>query len=529
MLNRIRTHWTLIALIVLMGLQLWVGAIWIMTDARLGDGVCCSFTAPVLEIMLADATDQLGWPWSRYRQSMGLLVWPALMAKKITADSPDFLLWLNLWMGVGTQILLYDIGRRLSGRLAGLVAAGVFPMIPAVALMHRRWDALAPQHLVLVAALWMLIQSRNLTKPLQTAGFVLVAMVGCVLSARETDNLLFMAAVGAMTTGAVLRGLSTGQGPQDNEPPGRTRSLLGATVVASAMAAFCVHYAFPLVDFSYFGDEMGNQSYEDGAAKWSWQALIAYPMRMYSDDFTPWIALPFVAALLPYIRGGRGRSELLSWLVLPLLALSLVGKKNYYYAGVIYPAIPLILGLGLAQLKSVQIRVGLAAAVLVVSWLQFSSRSLPTSTFPQSLTRVDWTGSVGPQQHLFQGIVALNLAPRGPSEIAPLLTMIQPQITESSCACPQHLVIHGEGDFSEIHLRLRMTDPCLAMSPGSRVDHPDSVGWVVTTRSACGQQTPPQGVAPLDLTQELKMGEACAQLWQRGGRRLCGTVGSPPD
>ena len=279
MLNRLRTHWTLVSLITLLGLQLWVGAIWIISDGRAGDGVCCSFTAPVFDILLADATDQLGWPWSTYRRSMGLLVWPALWARKLTGPNPDFLLWLNLVSGVCTQILLYDIGRRMSSGLAGLVAAGLFPMIPAVAFVHRRWDALAPQHLIIVAALWFLLQSRSLTRAVPTTGFVLVAMLGCVLSARETDNLLFMAAVGAMTLGAVGRGLITGAGPDAQASPGRAQSFLGAAIVAGVMAIFCVEYAFPLVDFAYFGDEMGNQSYEQGASRLSLSAFSAYPMR----------------------------------------------------------------------------------------------------------------------------------------------------------------------------------------------------------------------------------------------------------
>jgi hypothetical protein len=529
MLNRIRTHWTIAALIVLVGLQLWVGSIWILTDARAGDGVCCSFTAPVFDILLADGTDQLGWPWSRYRRSMGLLVWPALWAHKLTGSSPDALLWLNLLTGVLCQVCLYGIGRRLSSGLAGLVAAGIFPMIPAVAFVHRRWDALAPQHLVLLAALWLLLLSSNLTRWLPTLGFVLVAMIGCVLSARETDNLLFMAAVGAMTLGAAGRGLSTGQGPIGREHPGRTHSLLGGLIVAAVMGVFCWWYAFPLVDFAYFGDEMGNSSYEQGAAKRSLGAIFAYPMRIYSDDLTPWLAWPFLGGLGLWLRRGAGRAEVGAWLLLPLVALALVGKKNFYYAAVIYPGLALVLGLGLGALKHKRIPLGLATGLLLLGWMQFSSRSLPSSTFPKALGTVDWTGTVGPQQHLFQGIVPLNLAPRGPSEVAKLLPMLSPRITESSCDCPQQLVVHGQGDYSELLLRLKTVDPCLTMSAGSRVDHPDSVGWVLTTQSACGSTTAPAGVPRLQQVAEQQTGQGCAQLYKRTGRRLCGTTGSPPE
>jgi hypothetical protein len=529
MLDRIRTHWTLLALIVLMGLQLWVGIIWILADARVGDGVCCSLTAPVMDILLADGTDQLGLPWSRYRQSLGLLVWPALGAYKLTGASPDFLLWLNLCMGLLSQLLLYDIARRLSGPVAGLVAAGLYPMIPAVAFVHRRWDAIAPQHLVLLAALWLLLRSRNLTKSLPTVGFVIAAGIGCVLSARETDNLLFMAAIGAMTIGPVIRGLASGSGPDSKPGPGRLRTVVGATAVAGVMAAFCWTYAFPLMDFAYFSDELGNRSYEAGAAKLSWAAFAAYPLRLYSDDLTPWLMLPLLAALVPYIRRGKGRAEVLCWLLLPLLALGLVGKKNFYYAAIIYPAVPLVIGLGLGSLRHKRLQLSLAAGLLLLSWLQFSSRSLPTSTFPRALARVDWTGAVGPQSHLFQGIPMLNLAPRGPSPIDPIYQLIAPEITAPSCDCPQHLVVHGEGDFSEIQLRLKLVDPCITMSPGSRVDHPDSVGWVLTSQSACGSTTPPAGMPRIEQVSEVSTGDGCAQLWRRSGRRLCGTSGPPPD
>ena len=48
------------ALLLLIAAQVWVGVLWIQADGSLGDGVCCSFTAPVFEIMRADGTDQRG-------------------------------------------------------------------------------------------------------------------------------------------------------------------------------------------------------------------------------------------------------------------------------------------------------------------------------------------------------------------------------------------------------------------------------------------------------------------------------------
>ena len=139
-----------LALLWVVAAQVWVNALWIDTDGRIGDGVCCSFTAPVFDILKADGTDQLGYPWSTYRRSMGLLVWPALAMHKVLGANPDFLLWLNLLVVIMTQIVLFDIGRRLSDQFGGLLAAAIFPMVPAVAFMARRWDAMIHQHFLLV-------------------------------------------------------------------------------------------------------------------------------------------------------------------------------------------------------------------------------------------------------------------------------------------------------------------------------------------------------------------------------------------
>jgi hypothetical protein len=529
MLKSLRTHWTVVALLVIVGLQLWVQALWIDADARLGDGVCCGFTSPVFEILLADATDQLGWPWSPYRQSMGLLVWPALVARKIVGPHPDFLLWLLVGGMVLTQGLLYDIGRRLVSGTAGLVAAGLFPMIPAVSYVNRRWDAMAPQHLVLVAALWFLLGSNGFSRIGGTLGFVAMAMVGCVLSARETDNLLFMAAIGAMAIGPAVRGLWTGRGLAETTTPGRWRCGFGAAAVAVVMAVFCVKYAFPLVDFYYFQDELGNRSYEEGAARMSLAALVAYPARLYTDDLTPWLAIPFVAALVSYARRGPARAELLTWLVLPLIALGFVGKKNFYYAAIIYPVVPLILGLAIAQWRPPRVRVPIAIGLLVLTWVQWSSRSLPTSTFPAALSRVDWTGALGPQAHLFQGIVPLHLGPRGRTTHATEIAMLQPLITTDSCACPQHLLVIGNSDFSDLALQLKMTDPCLTMSTYPRIDHPDSVGLVIESRARCGADSRPRiPFGPLRFIDERTGDGGCTKLWSRNVGRLCGTRGSPP-
>ncbi|MEC8192193.1 MAG: hypothetical protein VX944_05990 [Myxococcota bacterium] len=519
-----RTALPLLALALLLAAQSWVNALWIGTDQGLGEGVCCSFTAPVFDILKADGTDQLGWPWSTYRRSMGLLVWPALAARKVVGANPDFLLWLNFAVVLLTSLLLYDVGTRMSNRWGGVISAAIFPMVPAVAFMARRWDAMVHQHLLLAAGAAVALRSNGFRNWGWTAAFGIVAAIGSVLSARETDNLLFMAAIGAMAVGVGLQGLVGGK---------LLRSVAGTVGLAGAMAVFMDAYAFPLVDFAYFQDEMGNREYVEGARRLSMEAITAYPLRMYSDDFTPWLIGPFLVALVPFLRRGSGRMMTVMWLLLPLAALSLVGKKNFYYAAPVYPALVVILGAGLASFRPKAIAVLLGVATVATAWAQFSSRSLPSSTFPSQLSRVDWTGAAGPQKHLFQGIVPLHLGPKGPTSHNTAISILRERVTEDSCACPNHTVFVGQGDASDLHLSLAVTDPCMAVSTWPQLDHPDSVGWVVVESPGCTRSIPPSlRRFDFSMVEARGGGERCVQLYQRGTRgqhRFCGHKGSPPE
>ena len=221
------------------------------------------------------------------------------------------------------------------------------------------------------------------------------------------------------------------------------------------------------------------------------------------------------------------------WLLLPLAALSLVGKKNFYYAAPVYPALVVILGAGLASFRPKAIAVLLGVATVVTAWAQFSSRSLPSSTFPSQLSRVDWTGAAGPQKHLFQGIVPLHLGPKGPTSHNTAISILRERVTEDSCACPNHTVFVGQGDASDLHLSLAVTDPCMAVSTWPQLDHPDSVGWVVVESPGCTRSIPPSlRRFDFSMVEARGGGERCVQLYQRGTRgqhRFCGHKGSPPE
>ena len=96
---------------------------------------------------------------------------------------------------------------------------------------------------------------------------------------------------------------------------------------------------------------------------------------------------------------------------------------------------------------------------------------------------------------------------------------------------PNHTVFVGQGDASDLHLSLAVTDPCMAVSTWPQLDHPDSVGWVVVESPGCTRSIPPSlRRFDFSMVEARGGGERCVQLYQRGTRgqhRFCGHKGSP--
>ena len=136
MLDRIRTHWTLLALIVLMGLQLWVGIIWILADARVGDGVCCSLTAPVMGILLADGTDQLGRPWGGDRGAAGRRGRAIKPIRRAAARMNKSMVWLLNPMPADNPLLASGSAMR-SGAKLFMAACAIRPEARQAGFMEK--------------------------------------------------------------------------------------------------------------------------------------------------------------------------------------------------------------------------------------------------------------------------------------------------------------------------------------------------------------------------------------------------------
>ena len=107
------------------------------------------------------------------------------------------------------------------------------------------------------------------------------------------------------------------------------------------------------------------------------------------------------------------------------------------------------------------------------------------------------------------------------------------EIKDDSCGCPDQTLFIGQGDISDLHLAMAVIDPCMAVSPWPRLDHPDSLGHVIVESDGC-RAKPPPAVMKMGFTLGAASGEgeSCVAHWRRstnGPKRFCGSRGSPPD
>jgi hypothetical protein len=369
--------------------QAWIGLRWIRLDQSVAEGVFPYGAWPLVQLLDRLELGQM----SMYFDGSAhpdLFSFTGLAGRALFGEHPDSLLITMLALTLGTQILLALIGRSLGSPWGGVLAALLLPLAPDSGVMARRWAAQLPHMFLLAGCAACLLRSRSYTRWLPTAGFVLLAVVGMTYSSWLTDDLLFVGAVGAMALGAGVRGLVTGGGPDDGPAAGRPRVLLGGAVAAALLALAGWQLMYRWLDLGYYvleaGDPMGTQV----AAAGSVTALTGYLRLMWTDLYGPLLCVAALVGLPLFLWRGRGRAELSSWLLLCLLALSLVTKKNSYYLVVVYPVVPLITALGLDRLPRVWLRALAMLAVLVPAWWIWQRDSfVPIEGAPPRIAQYD--------------------------------------------------------------------------------------------------------------------------------------------
>ncbi len=453
------------ALLAICGLAAFDLALWLQADQLPGRSICCDMSSEGVRAVSRAARAEIGLldPW---QPQYGLL--PSLSAE-IFARAPraDAFQGSVALFAVLLSLLLFDIGRMLAGPKTGLLAAALAPLTPILAFAGRRWDTQGPLGVLVALGAWSVLRSKGLSRPLPTALVAGVGMLMVVATPRETDDLLALATLGAIAGLAALRSTWTGR-DADGQRLARWKPSLGLLAVSAGVAAF-------MVDNLYFTSPEGAGYYltEAQASGGLWQALggltglLAYGSHLYWRGLTPWLALPLQLGCLLYALRGRGRAELAGWALVPLVVLSLLPKRNYYYLSMIWPALPLLLALGVAAIPgkgrvSATLRGMVALGLLGVGLVQHLDRAFPGSALDPIAGDHRWLRGSARWNDIFQTQDDnLNLAPAPAPWIDDAVSALSTTLQVDPCRCETHVLAVGRAHWGSVNLALLPLQPCL--------------------------------------------------------------------
>lgn len=409
---------------------------------------------------------------------------PVLGLRALLGPDLRLLAWSQLLLMLGAQCFVFDAGRRLGGTAAGLVAAAVLPMIPEVALYEHCWDPHMAEVFLLAGAVASLVCSRSLSRPLPTLAFAVFAGLNMQASAMSTDNYCALAAVGALGLGAAARGLVLGRGPL-GEPVRRWRTAVAGLLIAGACAWVLLRGGSLWPDLAYIRREDGARIYADLAPRWSAGALSAYARFWALTSLGPLLSLALLIAAPAFLRRPGGRAELGAWLLLPLVAFSLLAKKNAYYVGLSLPAAALVIGVGLTRIRWRRLGGLLAITVVLLVGLQWIGRSFPTLPVPRALTAVMLPPDTA---RVMQTRLVPEIAPEESFAHARATALLRAHVRGSACDpfIPRRVWVLDTGDYQDMRLGAALVDSCVGDVAGwEQTEQQRGFRWILVADPDC--------------------------------------------
>lgn len=456
---------TIIAVLALLALLMGHGQLlaqWIAADARPEQMICCSLVGDVSKharhaTLVAQGRHVEPWaPHNGWLPVLGVFGVDAL-------SGADGLLLISAVGVLVGMVGMFGAGRALGSPLAGLVAAAVFPCVPAIAMAARRWDVYGMQAGLLSLSVWALLASRSLTKLVPTAVFAVLVALGLFLSPRETDGFLVLATTGAMTLGAAGRGLTVGRGANGRRIPRWRVVVLGALLsyAVAWMLQNWIVFSGPEGIHYYFREAQNNTATQPISTMSHRMAVVGH---LFWRDLTPWVAIPIEVAAIFWLLRGKGRAEILPWIVLPLVALSLLSKKNFYYVSTVLPALPLVLGLGIAAMPFRWLRLSFSVLAIGLATVQLVARSVPDGVIGQRLQTVSWQQG----DHLWGNVFQttdhnMRLAPDEDDQGALRIVNAVREVMPTAPCCRMFLSTEGQGPWEGVKAHLISTHGCMEM------------------------------------------------------------------
>lgn len=253
-------------------------------------------------------------------------------------------------------ISVYHIGRRCHSRRAGLLAAALVSLMPAVYGGWRTVGLDFPAMCLTAPAVLMLLRTNHFSRPRAAALFGLVAGLAALIKGQ---SLMFLVWPAAYALGA---GLWEARG--DRAAMKRT-ALAGVAAVGVLALVTAVWWAGRL---GHLAELVGAHATGEGMREYEGDISLLGGVSFFLGALplaaTGLMTVATVALLPAALRTmGRGRWVILIWLVLPLLLHMTLKVRNVRYIFPLVPAMAVLLGAGLCGLRWPRVQSALAAAV----------------------------------------------------------------------------------------------------------------------------------------------------------------------
>ena len=362
---------------------------------------------------------------------------------------------------------VYRIGQRCHGRGAGLLAAVLVSLMPAV---HGGWRTVGVDFPALcvtpLAFLW-LIRSEGFCRLGASVIFGLTAGAAILIKAQCC---FFLVPPAAYVLGrALLRARAAGRAKSL-----RPVLLGGGASVAVVLLVTAVWWLDRLGPILY---QIQSHSTGEGMVYHEGDISLLGGVIHYAQAFSPLItgplSLALVALAVPFFRNSRLRWEILLWIVVPLVLHVVLKVRHFRYLYPLAPALALVLGVGLWSLAPRVRRVATLATVLVAAtlWIICPLSSLrcrreapgPVTAYHELVKSDAWNLLLGCGDPIFVATACLPTAGGHVFDVArPMVRWIQEQRRR-----PEVLIYFTHGELAHAIAIQRL----LPQARLSRYDH----------------------------------------------------------
>ena len=258
----------------------------------------------------------------------------------------------------------FGIGRRCHSTSAGLLAAALVSLTPAVYGGWRTIGVDFPAMCVTSLAVWMLIRSERFSNLRASLGFGAAAGVAILCKAQSIFFLLPPAAYVLFTalTGARSKGTADM----------RRVLLTGVATVATVLLVTALWWGGRLSEtvekLTIHSSGEGMLFFEGDISLWGG---VTYYLGALPLLLTGAVTVTLALVAYPFWRSSRHRVVILLWLVVPLVLHMVLKVRHFRYLFPLVPAAAVMVGVGLSALRPKLRRWAVPAVVLaaVALWI----------------------------------------------------------------------------------------------------------------------------------------------------------------